>query len=181
MVNMLKIAGFLILGIIVLVLISAAIVKKQYSVEREVSINKPKQFVFDFVKLLKNQNQFSVWAKIDPNMKVDFRGTDGTVGFVSAWDSDVKEAGQGEQEITKIEEGVKIDYEIRFMKPRKSESNAFLSFISLNDSTTNVKWNINGTFPYPMNLMLAFMNMDKMLGKDLEGGLNNLKALLENK
>jgi hypothetical protein len=33
--------------------------------------------------------------------------------------------------------------------------------------------------PYPMNTMLLFMNMDGMLGKDLEGGLTNLKAKLE--
>jgi hypothetical protein len=30
-----------------------------------------------------------------------------------------------------------------------------------------------------MNLMLVFMNMDKMLGQDLETGLNNLKRELE--
>jgi hypothetical protein len=32
---------------------------------------------------------------------------------------------------------------------------------------------------YPMNLMLVFMDMDAMLGKDLQTGLNNLKAVLE--
>jgi hypothetical protein len=33
--------------------------------------------------------------------------------------------------------------------------------------------------PYPMNLMLPFMNMEQMLGKDLQDGLNNLKVVLE--
>jgi hypothetical protein len=32
---------------------------------------------------------------------------------------------------------------------------------------------------HPMNLMLVVMNMDEMLGRDLEIGLQNLKATLE--
>ncbi len=47
-------------------------------------------------------------------MKTEYRGTDGTVGFVSAWDSPVRDAGKGEQEITKIDDGKRIDYELRF-------------------------------------------------------------------
>jgi hypothetical protein len=112
-------------------------------------------------------------------MKTEYRGTDGTVGFVSAWDSPVRDAGKGEQEITKIDDGKRIDYELRFYKPMKSTDNAFMSFESVNDSVTNVKWGFFGKVKYPMNLSLLFMNMDTMLGKDLEGGLNNLKTIIE--
>lgn len=177
--KILKITGLAIIIIIVIVLFIAMFIRKQYSVERTVAINRPKDVVFEYTKLLKNQNQFSVWAKIDPNMKVDFKGTDGTVGFVSAWDSQVKEAGKGEQEIKKIENGARIDYEIRFLKPMKSTDNAYISFEALNDSVTSVKWCFYGKMKYPTNLMLLIMDMDKMLGKDLEGGLNNLKMILE--
>lgn len=55
---------------------------------------------------------------MDPNMKKDFRGTDGTVGFVYAWDGN-KKAGKGEQEIKKITEGERVDVEVRFEKPLK--------------------------------------------------------------
>jgi hypothetical protein len=175
----LKYAGFTLLGLVVLVLASAAILKKNYAVERSIVIDKPKQEVYDYVKLLKNQNEFSVWAKLDPSMKVEFKGTDGTVGFVSSWDSQVKEAGKGEQEIIKIDDGKRIDYEIRFLKPMKSTDNAFLGFEQMTDNSSRVTWGFYGKMPYPMNLMLVFMDMDKMLGKDLEGGLINLKKLLE--
>ena len=37
----------------------------------------------------------------------------------------------------------------------------------------------DGKMNYPMNLMLLFMNMDKMIGKDFESGLKNLKTILE--
>jgi hypothetical protein len=177
--KLLKITGLVILSIFVLALLVAAFVRKEYSVEREAVLNRPKQVVFDYVRFLKNQNQFSVWAKIDPGMKTEFRGTDGTVGFVSAWDSDNKHAGRGEQEITGIDEGKRIDYVIRFYEPMKSTDNAFMSFENVNDSVTNVKWGFYGKLKYPMNLSLLFMDMDAMLGKDLEGGLSNLKTLLE--
>lgn len=166
-------------GLIAALLLTALFVRKDYSVERSLSINKPKQVVFDYVKYLKNQNNFSVWAKIDPGMKMEYRGTDGTAGFVSAWDSPVKEAGKGEQEILKLTEGERIDYVIRFLKPMKSTDNAFISFTAENDSTTKVTWGIYGRMNYPTNAFLLCMNMDKMLGKDLSGGLTNLKAILE--
>jgi len=177
--KILKVTGLILLSLVVIMLLIAAFVKKDYAVERSITLNMPKQVVYDYVKYLKNQNTFSVWAKIDPNMKVEFRGTDGAVGFVSAWDSPVKEAGKGEQEIIKMEEGKRIDYEIRFLEPMKSTDYAYIVFDSVNDSTTNVAWGFFGKMKYPMNTMLLFMDMDKMLGKDLDGGLHNLKAILE--
>jgi hypothetical protein len=177
----LRISAVVLLCFVALILVVAAVVKKEYKVERQATLNKPKQVVFDYVRYLKNQNQYSVWAKIDPGMKTEYRGTDGTVGFVSAWDSQVREAGKGEQEITGIDDGRRIDYELRFYEPMKSTDNAYMSFESVNDSVTNVKWGFSGKVKYPMNLSLLFMNMDAMLGKDLEGGLNNLKTILEKK
>jgi len=174
-----KVTGLILLSLVAIILLIAAFVKKDYAVERSITLNMPKQVVYDYVKYLKNQNTFSVWAKIDPTMKVEYRGTDGTVGFVSAWDSPVKQAGKGEQEITKMEEGKRIDYEIRFLEPMKSTDYAYIVFDSVNDSTTNVAWGFFGKMKYPMNTMLLFMDMDKMLGKDLDGGLHNLKAILE--
>jgi hypothetical protein len=174
-----KIAGLLLLALIVIVLLTAAFVRKDYSVERTVTLNQPKQIVFDYTKFLKNQNKYSVWAKIDPTMKTEFRGTDGTIGFISAWDSPVKEAGSGEQEITGIDAGNRIDYEIRFLKPMKSTDKAFMSFERVNDTVTKVKWGIYGKLKYPMNISFLFMDMDTMLGKDLDSGLNNLKTILE--
>lgn len=179
MINILKYAGIVILSLFILILVITLFVKKDYKVERDIIVNRPSEAVFNYVKYLKNQNKFSVWAEIDPKMKTEFRGTDATVGFVSAWDSPVKQAGKGEQEITRIDEGKRIDYEIRFMRPMRSTNKAYFSFSEVNDSTTSVKWVFYGRMNYPMNMMLLFMDMDKMLGKDLEGGLQKLKKIIE--
>ena len=169
------------IGIIVLFLIIGLFVKKDYSVGTDVIVNKSKNVVLEFLKLLKNQNKFSVWALMDPDMKTNFTGIDGTKGFVSAWESDNnKNVGKGEQEILKIVDGERIDYEIRFMKPFKSTSWAYITTTAVNDSQTKVHWGFSGKMKYPTNLTLLFMHMEKMVGGDLEKGLQNLKVLLEN-
>ncbi|WP_369753906.1 SRPBCC family protein [Flavobacterium sp. WC2409] len=170
---------FAILGIIVLALIAALIMPKEYAVEREIIINQQKDSVFNYIKHLKNQDNFSVWSKTDPNMKKTFSGVDGTVGAIAAWESDDKNVGFGEQEIKKITPGERIDFELRFKKPFESTDNAYFTTESISASETKVKWGFNGKMPYPMNLMLPVMNMDEMLGKDLEKGLNDLKIILE--
>ena len=175
----LKIIGLVLVGIIVLLLITGLFIDGKYDVEREVTINKPKQEVFDYIKYLKNQNNFSVWAKIDPAMKTEFRGEDGTVGFVSAWDSEDPKAGKGEQKIIKIDEGQRIDYELHFIEPLEATDFAYLTTDAVNDSVTAVKWGFDGKMKYPMNLMLLFMDMEEMLAPDLQNGLENLKTILE--
>ncbi|MFC4479385.1 SRPBCC family protein [Flavobacterium chungangensis] len=99
-----------------IVLIVAYFMPKEYSVEREITINKPADSVFKYVRSLKNQNEFSVWAKRDPKITISYKGTDGAVGAVSSWKSNVKEVGVGEQEITKITENRRLDFALRFKK-----------------------------------------------------------------
>lgn len=168
-----------ILAIVAIALITPLFIKKEYAAEREITINKSKQEVFDYVKFLKNQDNYSVWATMDPQMKKEYRGTDGTVGFVSAWDSKNEDVGKGEQEIKKIQEGERIDFELRFMKPFEATEPAYMITESVSDSLTKVKWGFSGQMKYPMNLTLLFMNIEEMIGKDLETGLQNLKTTLE--
>ncbi len=177
--NILKIILIIIGLIIAIPLLIAIFVKKSYHIEREVIIDKPKQEVFDYIKLLKNQDNFSKWGTMDPNMKKDYQGVDGMVGFVSSWDSENKNVGKGEQTIKKISEGEKIDYELHFIKPFDGRANAYMATESVSADQTKVKWFFSSEMKYPMNIMLLFMNMEEMIGKDLEIGLNNLKNILE--
>ncbi|HLT86261.1 MAG TPA: SRPBCC family protein [Sphingobacterium sp.] len=165
--------------IIAIPLIIALFVKKDYAVQREVTIDKPKQEVFDYIKYLKNQDNYSKWNKIDPEMKKSYKGTDGTVGFISRWESNKKEVGWGEQEIKKITEGERIDFELRFIKPFEATEPAYMTTEAVNENQTKVVWGFSGHMNYPMNLMLLFMDMEEMIGGDLETGLNDLKTILE--
>lgn len=166
-------------GIIAIALIMALFIKKEYAVERSIVINKPQAQVFDYVKYLKNQDNYSVWAQMDPAMKKEYRGTDGTVGFVSAWDSENKHVGKGEQEITSIVENERIDYQLRFLEPMESQDHTYLALNAEGDNSTRIVWGFDGKMKYPMNLMTLFMDMEKMLAPDLEKGLVNMKEIIE--
>src|SRR6187399_1846998 len=104
-----------IIGIIALVLIAALFIRKRYDVQSTVIINASQQKVFDYLKLLRNQDNFNKFIMVDPNMKKEFKGTDGTVGFIYGWNG--KKAGEGEQEIKSITERKNITTEIRFVRP----------------------------------------------------------------
>lgn len=177
--NILKKILFFVLGIITLLLIVGLFVNKDYAVEREIVINKPKAEVFEYIKHLKNQDAYSVWNRKDPKAKKTYKGTDGEVGFIAAWDSENEEVGKGEQEIVKIIEGERMDVKLRFKVPFEAEDDAYFVTESVSDTQTKVKWGFKGSMNYPMNLMLLFMDMEDMLGKDLQGGLDNLKKVLE--
>lgn len=165
-------------ALIVILLITALFVKKAYALEQEITINKPGQEVFDYIKYLRNTDNYNKWVMTDPNMRKEYRGTDGTPGFVYAWDSDNKRAGKGEQEIKNITEGKRMDYEIRFEKPFEGVAAAFLAPEPLSGTQTKVILGFSSGMKYPMNIMFL-MNLEAMLAKDMQISLNNLKAVVE--
>jgi len=168
------------IGIIIAIpLVIALFTKKEYSVERQVTINKPQAEVFEYIKQIKHQDEFSKWNMTDPNMKKNYKGIDGTVGFVYSWDSNNENVGKGEQEIVAMNDGEKVHMEIRFIKPFEGIAYAGLAAKAVSENQTNVTWSFKSKMPYPMNFMLLVMNMEDMLGKDLEEGLTNLKGVLE--
>ena len=171
---------FAVIAIIIAIpLVVALFVKKDYVVERVIIINKPKAEVFEYIKFLKNQDNYSKWNMMDPDMKKTYQGTDGTVGFISAWESKKENVGAGEQEIVNMIDGERIDTKLRFKVPFESQNDAYMITEDMSNNQTKVKWGFKGAFPYPFNLMGLFMDMEKAVGGDLEVGLQNLKNLLE--
>ncbi len=166
-------------GIIAILLVIAMFIKKEYVIKREITINKPPGEVFNYIKYVKNQDNYNKWVLMDPDMKRQYRGTDGMVGFVSAWDSDNKNVGKGEQEITNITEGKRIDLALRFKKPMESNGEAYMTTTPVSPDQTKLEWVMQGKNSYPINFMNLFLN--NMLGKDLQLSLSNLKSIIERK
>lgn len=164
-------------AVVLLVLVLYLLAPATYDVSRTIEVRQAPEAVFDYLKYLKNQDDWSPWGKRDPHMKKGFRGTDGTVGAVSTWEGN-KQVGAGEQEITRIVPGQRIESKLRFLKPWKSTSDAYLE-VEPAAGGSLVRWGFRGSNGFPMRLMMLFMSMDKMVGKDFEEGLATLKAKLE--
>lgn len=165
-------------AIIVIFLLVAAVSGKEMRIERSIIVNKPVSDVFSFVSHIKNHEQFSVWHMMDPNMKKEYRGTDGEVGFVYAWDSqNDKNVGAGEQEITKLVPGQRVEFHLRFLRPMQNEADATMIVTPTGSGQTTVQWIFTGTMKFPMNAMKPIFS--NMLGKQLSTGLDNLKKVME--
>lgn len=168
---------YILLSLIAVILMVAAILPKSFTVSAETIIEKPKEEVFNFVKHIRNQEKYSVWVMADPNIKIEYKGTDGTVGFISSWTSENKNVGVGAQQITAIKEGERYDVELRFEKPFKATNQAYTTTLSLGHNRTKVTTVFSGSNPYPMNLFLVMIR--KVLLKDMNKNMANLKAILE--
>ena len=166
-------------ALIALFLVAALFVKKEYIVERTITIDRFRPEVFNYIRFLKNQDYYSKWVRTDPEMRNEFRGTDGTIGFVYAWDGN-KKAGKGEQEIMHIHEG-SIETELRFIRPFEATAQSYMQVAAQpgnNPHQTRVTWGLKGRSNYPLNLMTALMS--KALGRDMDTSLTMLKERLEN-
>lgn len=174
-------AGALVVLFVAAIAVAVALAPTRAKVEREVTINKPREEVFNYVRNLKAQNDWGPWFRKEPTMKQHFRGTDGEVGFVTHWKGENPEVGEGEQEIKRIVPNERVDTELRFIQPFESKADAYLITEPVGEGQTKVRWGFDTEMPRPMNVMLLFMSMDDMVGPDFESGLNNLKTILESR
>lgn len=176
--NILSVLLLIVVGIIVLVLIAGLFVKKEYVLEQHIVIEKPTETVFNFIRMMKNQEYYNTWWQIDPAAKKEFKGIDGSIGAIATWDSANKKAGKGEQEIIHLDENRRIDHELRFEKPFEGIANAYMITEKFNGGTS-VKWGFHGVNKYPMNVMFILLGLGKSLEKDLNMSLKKLKSTLE--
>lgn len=167
-----------VLAIIALILLVAIFLPKKMEYEKSIVINAPIEKVWQQTNSLEAMDAWSPWHKKDPNIKRERSGQNGTVGSTSCWDSQVKEVGAGCQTITKLTPPYRIDTDLAFTRPRADTGKGFVVLKS-EGSGTKVTWGFEGKMPYPMNIMLPMMNMEKMMGEDFSNGLNDLKQMAE--
>jgi hypothetical protein len=148
-------------------------------IEKSIEINKSSKLVYEYLKMTKNQDNFSVWNMTDPDMKKKYQGSDGTIGYVYSWDSANRNVGAGEQEIISIVEGKSIEYAIRFFRPMQNTGISKFEIISKAEEISSVVWIFDSPSKFPMSLFSPIFK--RMLGKDIEKGLINLKGILEKK
>ncbi|OYX85026.1 MAG: hypothetical protein B7Y83_06245 [Flavobacteriales bacterium 32-34-25] len=167
---------FGIVAFIVLLLVVALFIPKDYTVSVSTTIDKPKSEVFDYVKQIKNQEKYSIWVMQDPNIVMDYQGTDGTVGFKASWNSKDDNVGEGSQQITAITDG-RIDVDLHFERPMKGDEKAATIVEAVSENQTKVTSEFYGHSDYPMNLMSVIGK--KFITDAQTQNLANLKKILE--
>ena len=174
-----------ILGIIVLLIILAAIAAFAYAetrpdgfrVQRMTSINAAPDTIFPLLDDFQRWPEWSPWEGRDPTMKRTYTGAPAGMGAIYAWRGNRK-VGAGRMEIIETSPPLRLAIALHFLKPFEARNTAeFL--LEPAGATTRVTWAMHGRANPVMKTMGLFMNMDHMIGRDFETGLANLKRVSE--
>jgi hypothetical protein len=151
-----------------------------FRIERSIRIAAPIVQVAELIDDFHEWSKWSPWEHIDPTMQRTFSGAESGVGAVYAWEGTGK-VGAGRMEITEMRSGSErsvISIKLDFFKPFKA-SNTAEFLMTPTDSGTDLNWAMFGPSPFMSKVMGVFMDMDKMVGKDFEAGLESLKKQAE--
>lgn len=150
----------------------------QFVVERRESIAATPQAVFAQVGNLQSWDDWSPWSEMDPAMDKTYSGEPGEVGSSYHWQGNRK-VGEGRMTITAVEPNERVEIDLHFLKPFKSQNVTEISLEPSGDGT-DVTWRMTGPNTFMVKVMaLIGRNMDKMVGPDFEKGLAKLKRITE--
>jgi hypothetical protein len=156
------------------VLALAASKPNTFRVERATTIMAPPQRIYPLIDDFRAWTAWSPWEKMDPALQRTYSGPPRGPGAVYEWVGN-KKVGQGRMEITDAAPPSKLAIKLDFVRPFEAHNNVVFTLEPQGDAT-RVIWTMQGPLPYPAKVMGVLFNMDRMVGKDFETGLANLKA-----
>jgi uncharacterized protein YndB with AHSA1/START domain len=162
---------------IAVVLILAATKPGRFSVRREITVQAPAEKIFPLINDFHQWVAWSPYEHRDPALKRTYSGVESGKGAVYGWEGN-NNVGSGRMEILESTTPSKIVIQLDFFKPFEGHNTAEFTMLPQGDAT-HVSWLMHGPAPFMNKLMQVFMNLDKMIGKDFEAGLVNLKTVTE--
>jgi hypothetical protein len=172
---------FVILGgaavLVAALLITVAARPGAFCIERSIVIGAPPGAAFAHVDDFHAWRAWSPWEKVDPLMKRTFEGPAAGPGARYAWAGN-RRVGEGRMTIEKSEPPSLVSIRLEFVKPWAATNTTTFTFAPT-EGGTRVTWAMDGQNRFLMKCASLFMNMDEMIGKDFEKGLNALKQLSE--
>lgn len=151
----------------------------RYRVERSAVIPAPPEKVFEMVSNLELFDQWSPWARLDPQLEKRYSGRPGEVGSSYGWSGNHK-VGEGRMTVTHLSPNHSVDIRLEFFKPFPSVCSTRWSFEPEAGGGTRMTWSMDGE---NTGLLAKFfglvMNYDRMIGGSFEEGLSNLKVCFQ--
>ena len=160
-----------------IVLVLAATKPNAFSVQRATTVKALPEKIFPLINDFHQWGSWSPYESRDPAMKRSYSGAASGKGAVYGWDGN-NNVGSGRMEILEASAPAKIVIKLDFFRPFEGHNTAEFTILPQGDDT-NVTWRMFGPAPFMSRLMQVFMNLDRMIGKDFEIGLANLKRLTE--
>ena len=155
----------------------AAMKPDVFGVRREADIAAPPEKIFALLNDFHQWALWSPWENMDPAMTRLHSGAAEGKGAIYAWEGN-KKVGKGRMEILEAMPPERLAIKLDFLKPFEAHNTTIFT-LDEKGGSTHVAWDMHGPAPFMVKLMHLFFNMDKMVGKDFEKGLANMKAIAE--
>ena len=162
---------------IAIILIVAATKPNTFSIQRATIVKAPPERIFPLINDFHQWGTWSPYENKDPAMKRSYSGAASGQGAVYTWEGN-KNVGSGRMEILDASAPSKIVIKLDFFTPFEGHNTAEFTMLPHGDAT-NLTWLMHGPLPFMGKIMHVFINVDRMVGKDFEAGLINLKRLGE--
>jgi hypothetical protein len=167
----------IVLALMAVFLLYVAFQSSDYSISREIKINRTPEALFTYINNSKKMNEWMPWKDSDPKLQMQYSGPEEGVGAKSSWNSTGK-MGTGEALIVESTPHKSVKSQLRNYKPFESTQLAEVLLEPVQDGTV-VRWSVTGKNSFMGRLVCTFMNMDKMVGGAFEKGLTKFKSIAE--
>ena len=174
---MLKAVAFGAAALTGIVLAFAATRPDNFRVQRSASIKASPEQVFAHINDLRRFNAWNPFEKKDPNLKGSYDGAASGKGATYAFDGNGN-VGSGRLSIIESVPAREVRMTLDMGKPMEGHNIVEFNLRPDGDST-RVTWAIQGPMPYISKLMSLVCDMDAMIGREFESGLENLRAIVE--
>src|SRR5687767_14119596 len=174
------ILAYILIGIAVILAAFVAVVVMQpaaFRIVRSATVSAPPAEVFAQVNDFHRWRAWSPWENIDPALKRTYEGAEAGAGAIYAWAGN-SQVGEGRMTITDSRPYDLIRFKLEFLKPFKATNTAEFAF-KPEGNLTAVTWSMSGRNNFMGKAFCVFVNMDKMIGRDFEKGLANMKGVVE--
>jgi carbon monoxide dehydrogenase subunit G len=158
------------------VLLAASMRPGTFSVRRTATVGAPPEAVFEHINDFHRWGAWSPWERLDPAMQRTHSGAESGSGAIYEWSGN-KKVGRGRMEILESRPSSLVRIKLDFFAPFESHNTTEFS-LEPSAGGTNITWDMHGPATLMSKVMGLFVNMDKMVGKDFETGLSNLKSLV---
>jgi len=169
---------YIILSIAVILIgliVAIAMQPTDFVVTRSAAIPAPAAALFAQVNDFHNWQEWSPWAKLDPNAKNSFEGAASGEGAIFSWSGNGK-VGAGKMTLEESRPNTLIKIKLEFFSPFKATNVAQFTFAPGGDLTI-VTWSMSGKNNFMAKTFGMVMNCDKIIGSMFDKGLANLQEV----
>lgn len=174
---MIKTVLLIVVAAIALLLVYAATRPDTFAVERSTTIAAPADKLFPLINDMRAFNTWNPYARKDPAMKAEYSGPAAGPGAAFDFQGN-KEVGKGRISVTGATEPSLVTMQLDMWEPFEGHNTVNFTLAPVG-AGTRVTWAMHGPSALITKVMDIFFNMDRMIGKDFEAGLANLKTLAE--